>query len=134
MKPFKECFFPEVHINKDNRIIGETLHCFKGLNILNGDNILYHLYSLFRKIYEEVEQIFPNAYVDLYYNEANSEHLAFTVKFAADINPSESSKYCEEVHKGFMNFLRIILFAIFSKCFLVENCLVENLFGVHQNI
>ena len=105
MKPFKECFFPEVHINKDNRISGETLHCFNGLNILNRDKILYHLYSLFRKIYEEVEQIFPNAYVDLYYNEANSEHLAFTVKFAADINPSESSKYCEEVHKGFMNFL-----------------------------
>ena len=59
---------------------------------------LYHLYSLFRMIYEEVAHSFSNAKVDLYYNEGNSEHLALTVKFAADIEPSESSKYCEEVY------------------------------------
>ena len=69
---------------------------------------LYHLYSLFRMIYEEVTHNFSNAKVDLSYNEGNSEHLALTegnsehlaltVKFAADIEPSESSKYCEEVY------------------------------------
>ena len=59
---------------------------------------LYHLYSLFRMIYEEVAHSFSNVKVDLYYNEGNSEHLALTVKFAADIEPSESSKYCEEVY------------------------------------
>ena len=47
---------------------------------------LYHLYSLFRMIYEEVAHSFSNAKVDLYYNEGNSEHLALTVKFAADMS------------------------------------------------
>ena len=133
LKPFKACFFPEVHINKNNRISGETLCCFNGLNILNRNKILYNLYGLFRMIYDEVALTFPNAKVDLYYNEANSEHFALTLKFAADINPSESSKYCEEVHKGFMTLFMNNFICDFSKCFLVENCLVENLFGVYQN-
>ena len=47
LKPFKECFFPEVHINKNNGISCETLYCFNILNISNGDKILYHLYSLY---------------------------------------------------------------------------------------
>ena len=68
-------------------------------------------------IYEEVEQIFPNANVDLYYNEANSEHLALTVKFAADIDPSESSKYCEEVHEGFMNLYEKFYLRFFQNVF-----------------
>ena len=68
-------------------------------------------------IYEEVEQIFPNANVDLYYNEANSEHLALTVKFAADIDPFESSKYCEEVHEGFMNLYEKFYLRFFQNVF-----------------
>ena len=85
LKLFQECFFHEVHINKDNQISGEALYCFNRLNISNGNKILYHTYSLFCIIYEEVEQIFSNANVNMYYSEAKSEQLALTVNFAADI-------------------------------------------------
>ena len=103
LKPFREYFFPEAHINKDNQISSETLYCFNGLNISNGDKILHHLYSLFPMICDEVVLSFPSANVDLYYNETKSEHLALTVKFVSNINPSGSSKYFQEVRKGFMN-------------------------------
>ena len=105
LKPFKECFFPEVHINKDNQTSGESLYCFNGLNISNGNKILYHLYDLFCMIYDEVEQSLPNASFYLYYNESNREHLALTVKSASDINPSESLKHYEVVRKGFTNLV-----------------------------
>ena len=106
LKPFKEIFCPEVHINKDNRITTESLYCFNGLNIPNGDKILYHLYGLFRLIYDEVEQSFPNtSSVGLYYNESNKEHLVSTVKFASDIDPSKSLTYYEVVRKGSMNLI-----------------------------
>ena len=59
--------------------------------------ILYNLYGLFCLIYDKVVLTFLNV------KDVNNEHLPFTVKFAADIISSESSKYCEEVHKGFMN-------------------------------
>ena len=81
LKRFKECFFPEVHINKDSQISGESLYCVNELNISNEDKILYNLYGLFRMIYDEIVLTFPNAKVDLYYNEANSEHLTLTECF-----------------------------------------------------
>ena len=86
-------------------------------------------------IYEEVEQIFPNANVDLYYNEANSEHLALTVKFAADIDPSESSKYCEEVNKGFMNlFMNSFICDFFEICFSRKLFSRKPLWGITKHL
>ena len=86
-------------------------------------------------IYEEVEQIFPNANIGPYYNETNSDQSALTVNFAAKINSSECFKYYEEVHKGFMNrFMNTIICNFFNFFFSRKLFSRKNLWGLLKHL